>query len=141
MRAMRRAAAAAALILALASCASPPPPTPGAKQLARNPKAVVEGRVTDEEGHPVSGVLVQAIPGGRDIEWSAAAPTDAAGRFRLSLDAPAEYVFLIFEGAVAVVTSSVKDPARVRVFLQPGETRQGIELTLLSAERKKVEQP
>jgi hypothetical protein len=138
---MRRAAAAAAILLALSACASPPPPTAAAKRLAQNPKAVVEGRVTDEGGRPVEGVLVQAIPGGRDIEWSAAEPTDAAGRFRLSLDAPAEYVFLIFEGPVAVVTSSVKDPARVRVFLQPGEIRKGVELTLLSAERKKIAEP
>jgi hypothetical protein len=137
---MRRVALAATL-LAVAACTSPPPPTAAAKARARNPKAVVEGRVVDEQGRAVSGVSVQAIPGGKDIEWSDAAPTDAGGRFRLSLDAPADYVFLIFEGEMGVVTSSPKDPARVRISVQPGEVRQGIELTFLPAERKKVETP
>jgi hypothetical protein len=137
---MRRAFLAATL-LALAACASPPPPTPAAKERARNPKAVVEGRVVDEQGRAVSGVTVQAIPGGKDIEWSAAVPTDAGGHFRLSLDAPADYVFLIFEGDMGVVTSSPKDPARVRISVAPGEVRRGIELTYLSAERKKIETP
>ena len=138
---MSRLLAPAALLLALAACASPPPPTAAARKLAKNPKAVVEGTVADEEGRPIAGVLVQAIPGGRDILWADAAPTDALGHFRLSLDAPAEYVFLIFQGDVAVVTSSAKDPARVRVFVQPGETRKGVVLTLLSDERKKIADP
>lgn len=138
---MPRLIGAAALALAFAACASPPPPTAGAKSLAKNPKAVVEGRVTDEQGRAAAGVLVQAIPGGRDILWSDAAPTDADGRFRLSLDAPAEYVFLIFDGPVAVVTSSAKDPARVRVYLQPGEVRKDVALTLLSSERKSLATP
>jgi len=137
---MRRAALAASL-LALCACTSPPPPTAAAKERARNPKAVVEGRVVDEQGRAVSGVTVQAIPGGKDIEWSVGAPTDSSGHFRLSLDAPADYVFLIFEGDLGVVTSSPKDPARVRISLQPGEVRQGIELTLLTDERRKVETP
>jgi hypothetical protein len=136
-----RGAALAASLLALVACTSPPPPTAAAKERAHNPKAVVEGRVVDEQGRAVSGVTVQAIPGGKDIEWSAAAPTDSGGHFRLSLDAPADYVFLIFEGDLGVVTSSPKDPARVRVSLQPGEVRQGIELTLLTEERRKVETP
>jgi hypothetical protein len=138
---MLRVLAPAALLLALTACATSPPPTTAAKKLAQNPRGIVEGRVIDEDGRAVAGVLVQAIPGGRDILWENAAPTDAFGQFRLSLDAPAEYVFLIFQGDIAVVTSSTKDPARVRVFLQSGETRKGIELTLLSSERKKLADP
>jgi hypothetical protein len=137
---MRRSPAVLLLLLA-AACASPPPPTAAAKRIARNPKAVVEGRVTDEDGRAVAGVLVQAIPGGRDIQWADAAPTDASGHFRLSLDAPADYAFMIFDGPVAVVTSSPRDPARVRVALQPGEIRKGIELTYLSSERKQAATP
>ncbi|MGH9368508.1 MAG: carboxypeptidase-like regulatory domain-containing protein [Thermoanaerobaculia bacterium] len=129
----------ATLLAALASgCATPPPPTAAARLLAQNRKATVEGRVIDTQGRPVPGVRVEGVPGGKDIVWSPAAVTDAEGRFRLSLDAPAEYVFLIFEGSVAAVTPSPKDPARVRIFLQAGETWRGIELTLLREERQKL---
>lgn len=133
-------ALAAALLLAV-SCATAPPPTPAARRLAQNARATVEGRVTDAEGRPVAGARVQAVPGGKDINWSDEAPTDSDGRFRLSLDAPAEYVFLVFVDSVAVVTSSPKDPAQVRIFVSSGETRSGVELTLLGPERKKALDP
>lgn len=97
--------------------------------------------MTDAQGHPVAGARVQAVPGGRDILWSSAAPTDAEGRFRLSLDAPAEYVFLVFVDSVAVVTPSPRDPARVRIFVNAGETKRGVELTLLQEEREKLISP
>jgi len=137
-RPLLRTAAALAVIVSTAACAGPPPPTDAAKRLAQNPKAVVLGRVTDEDGRPVAGVRVQAIPGGRDVFWREPAPTDADGRFRLALDAPAEYVFLVYEGSTAVLTDDPRDPARVCVSVLPGEKREGIELTLLRKKRKEV---
>lgn len=133
-----RAAAPFLAVACAAACAGPPPPTDAAKRLAQNPKAVVLGRVTDEEGRPVAGVRVQAIPGGRDVFWREPATTDSDGRFRLSLDAPAEYVFLVYEGPTAVLTDDPRDPARVCVSLLPGEQRDGVELTLLREKRKKL---
>jgi hypothetical protein len=130
--------AAALVVVVSAACAGPPPPTDAAKRLAQNQKAVVLGRVTDEEGRPVPGVRVQAIPGGRDVFWREPATTDADGRFRLALDAPAEYVFLVYEGTTAVITDDPRDPARVCVSLLPGQQREGIELTLLRKKRKEL---
>ncbi len=139
---MPRSVPAAALTLALCgSCTGPPPPTAGARQLAQNPRASVEGRVIDADGRPVEGVRVQAVPGGRDIVWSPDVPTDADGRFRLSLDAPAEYVFLIFEERIAVLTPSPRDPSQVRIFVNAGETKRGVELTLLRKERRELLEP
>jgi len=133
-----RAAAPFLAVACAAACAGPPPPTDAAKRLAQNPKAAVLGRVTDEEGRPVAGVRVQAIPDGRDVFWREPATTDSDGRFRLSLDAPAEYVFLVYEGPTAVLTDDPRDPARVCVSLLPGEQRDGVELTLLREKRKKL---
>jgi hypothetical protein len=139
---MRRFASAASLAIALCgACATAPPPTARARRLAQNPRATVEGRVIDVDGRPVAGVRVQGIPGGKDILWPEPAPTDADGRFRLRLDAPAEYVFLIFDGPVAVVTPSPRDPAQVRVFLDAGETRSGVELLFLKEQRDNLENP
>jgi hypothetical protein len=135
---------AAAILAALAftgACATPPPPTPGAIALARNPRATIEGSVTDAAGRPVEGVRVEAVPGGRDVLWSPAGATDADGRFRLSLDAPSEYVFLIYDDAIGVVTPRPDDPSRVRIYLQSGETRKGIALTLLRRERECFVEP
>lgn len=139
---MSRSAAAGALALLLAgACVSGPPPTAEARRLAQNERATVEGRVTDADGRPVEGVRVQAVPGGRDVIWAPPAPTDAEGRFRLVLDAPSEYVFLIYVDSVAVLTPSPRDPARVEIFVQPGEKRTGVELTLLREERERLLDP
>ncbi|MGE5277156.1 MAG: carboxypeptidase regulatory-like domain-containing protein [Acidobacteriota bacterium] len=139
---MSRTSATAALALVLAgACVSGPPPTDEARRLARNERATVEGRVTDADGRPVQGVRVQAVPGGRDVIWAPPAPTDAEGRFRLMLDAPAQYVFLIYVDKVAVLTPSPRDPARVEIFVQPGEKRTGVELTLLREERERLLDP
>ncbi|HTO88195.1 MAG TPA: carboxypeptidase-like regulatory domain-containing protein [Thermoanaerobaculia bacterium] len=119
------------------ACTAPPPPTPNAQRLAHNARATVEGRVTDTDGRPVAGVRVQAVPGA-DILWSPPETTDESGRFCLVVHAPAEYVFLIFEGSEAVITPSPRDPARVRVFVEPGEAREGVELTLLRTEREEL---
>jgi hypothetical protein len=132
---------AAGALLTAARCARPLQPTEAAKRLARNPRATVEGRVVDPEGRPVAGVRVQAVPGGRDIIWASSFETDAEGRFRLALDAPAEYVFLILDGGTAVLTTSPRDPCEVRVSLQPGERRAGIELTFLRDERAPLLHP
>jgi hypothetical protein len=139
-RPLSRVAASIATFTAVlfAACAGPPPPTRAAERLAQNPKAIVLGRVTDEEGRPAAGVRVQAIPGGRDVFWRDPVTTDAAGRFRLELDAPAEYVFLVYDGPTAVITDDPRDPARVCVSLLAGQQRDGVELTLLRKERKKL---
>lgn len=137
---MSRLRLAAALALC-AACATPPPPTKPALRLAQNARATVTGRVTDAEGRPVAGARVQAVPRGKDILWSPEAPTDADGRFQLSLDAPAEYVFVVFVNSVAVVTTSPRDPARVRIVVTAGETLQGVSLTLLGEEREKLIAP
>ena len=129
------------VLLVAGACATPPPPTEAARQLAKNPRATVEGRVTDEQGRPTSGVSVQAVPGGRDIFWKAPSPTDAEGRFRLSLDAPAEYVFLVYDRSVAVLTTSPRDPAQVRIYVEAGETRSGVELTFLRKDRERLIDP
>ena len=134
-----RAVAALALVFA-ADCAGPPTPTEAARRIARNPKATVTGVVLDEKGRPVPDVHVQAIPGG-DTRWSPPQATDAEGRFQLTLDAPAEYVFLVFVGKTAVVTPLPNDPARTRLSLVPGERRDGVVLTLLSSERGKYVEP
>lgn len=120
-----------------AACTAPPPPTAAARRLAHNARATVEGRVTDTDGKPVAGVRVQAVPGD-DILWSPPETTDESGRFCLTVDAPAEYAFLIFEGSEAVITPSPRDPARVRVFVEPGQAKDGVELTLLRTEREKL---
>jgi hypothetical protein len=139
---MRPSLPAAMLLLALSgACATTLKPTAEARRLARNPPATIEGRVTDPQGLPAAGVRIQGIPRGRDVIWSAPQPTDAEGRFRLSVDAPSDYAFLIFEGDVSVVTTSPLDPARVHVVVAPGETRRGVALTFLRREREELFRP
>ncbi len=127
-------AAAAAIAAVFWGCATPPRPTPEAVERAANPHAIVEGRVLDRQGRAVSGILVRALPRGKDIEWSPPAITDSEGRFRLSLVAPAEYGFLLLWQGRTVITREEDDPARIRVAVKPGEHREGIELLFLRDE-------
>ncbi len=122
--------------LALA-CVTPPRPTPGALLLAANARATIEGRVRDPEGRAVEGIGVYAIPRGKDISWPPPAYTDAQGRFRLTVFAPAEYGFLLSWKGARVITTASEDPSRVRVAVRPGERREGVELTFLLAEWEK----
>jgi hypothetical protein len=130
----RHRAAAAVIAAVFCGCATPPRPTPEAVARAANPHAIVEGRVRDRQGRAVPGILVRALPRGKDIEWSPAAITDSEGRFRLSLVAPAEYGFLLLWKGRTVVTREDDDPARLRVAVAPGEHRDGIELLFLREE-------
>jgi hypothetical protein len=129
----------ALLLLAAARCASAPPPTPGALRIARNPRAVVEGRVRDTGGRPVAGMGVEALPHSVDVPRVAKAVTDSEGRFRLTLFAPAEYGFLLSSGGISVVTSDPRDPSRVTVAVEPGENKSGIELSFLEEEWRRIE--
>ena len=114
------------------ACASPPKPTAEALELAKNPRAEVEGRVVDREGRPVAGIAVTAIPRGRDIVWPAPSTTDAGGRFALMLYAPATYAFFLSHDGRAVITSEPDDPCRVLVDVRPGEHRNGVVLVFLA---------
>jgi len=118
-------AACAAIV---GACASPPRPRDAALRIAKNPPAVVEGRVTDPSGRPVAGVGVRGIPRGEDIPWAAPAITDCDGRFRLSLPAPAAYAFLLYWKDTAVLTPDSDDPSNVAVPVQPGQAVSGVAL-------------
>jgi hypothetical protein len=114
-------------------CASAPRPTPLSRQIGANPPAVAEGRVIDEDGHPVAGIGVRGIPRGKDIPWFPAVTTDADGRFRLPLAAPASYGFLLVWKGEVVVTPDARDPARLDVSVRPGETLSVPDLLFLRA--------
>jgi len=124
-------------LLAIA-CVTPPRPAPETVALASNARAIVEGRVTDREGHPVAAIGVQGLPQGKDPGWSAAAVTDSEGRFRLSLVAPAEYGFLLSWRGRTVITPEDADPARLRIAVLPGQRREGINLLFLRDEWEKL---
>ena len=124
-----------ALLLGL-GCVSPPRPAAESVRLAANPKAVLEGRVRDRGGTPIADIGVQAVPRGKDVPWSRAARTDAAGRFRLAVAAPAEYGFVLSTGGISVVTPDPADPVRLRIAVRPGEQRSDIELIFLRDEWK-----
>ena len=134
-RSGRRAAAAAAVagILGVLACACASAPTPSAaeRKLAKNARATIEGRVVGEDGSPVAGISVYALPRGKDISWSPPAVTDSAGRFRLTVFAPAEYGFLLRSEKRTVVTPLPEDPSRLEISVAPGELRQGIEIVFL----------
>jgi hypothetical protein len=124
MRARDVLATMAAMMLG--ACASPPRPRDAALRIAKNPPAVVEGRVTDRSGRPAAGIGVRGIPRGQDIPWSAPAITDCDGRFRLSVPAPAAYAFLLYWKDTAVLTPDSDDPSNVAVPVQPGQTVSGV---------------
>jgi hypothetical protein len=122
-----------ALVGALLSfaCTTPPRPTPESLALAANARAIIEGRVTDREGHPVAAIGVRGLPRGKDVGWSAPAVTNSEGRFRLALVAPAEYGFLLSWQGRTVITAEDADPARLRIAVLPGQRREGIDLLFL----------
>ncbi|HEX9287689.1 MAG TPA: carboxypeptidase-like regulatory domain-containing protein [Thermoanaerobaculia bacterium] len=111
-----------------AGCASRPRSTEEAVLRRANPPAVVEGRVRDPQGRPVTGVAVRGLPHERDLGWSAPSVTDDEGRFRLTLVAPGEYGFLVSWRGISIVTPLKDDPARVRIALRAGEKRMNVEL-------------
>jgi hypothetical protein len=113
------------------ACVSAPPPTAGMLETAKNPRARVEGRVTDTDGRPVANLYVEGIPRGKEIPWSPRARTDAEGRFSLELAAPGVYGFVLTEGDRSIVTDDPRDPSRVVVELKSGDRRAGIELVFL----------
>jgi hypothetical protein len=71
------------------------------------------------------------MPRGRDIPWAPPAVTDAEGRFRLTVCAPATYGFFLRWEGRTVITPRNDDPARLEVAVAPGERRAGIELFFL----------
>jgi carboxypeptidase family protein len=127
-RSQRNRAGLLAIALAAAACVTPPRPTAEAVRRSANAPAVVEGRVSDEAGRPVAGVVVWGLPHDKDLGWSSPAVTDAGGRFRLSLVAPGTYGFLLGWRGISVVTSSPDDPARTSVTVRPGDRKPGVAL-------------
>jgi hypothetical protein len=121
-----------------AACATAPRPTAGARRIAANPPAIVEGRVENESGVPVVGISVRGIPRGADIPWSSPAETGCDGNFRLSLAAPGSYGFLLEWKGTAVITSLANDPAFASVDVAPGQTFGGVSLVLLAAEWQQI---
>jgi hypothetical protein len=117
-----------ALILAAGACVSAPRPTDEAIRRSANPPAVVEGRVGDPEGRPVSGVAVWGLPRDKDLGWSNPSVTDAAGRFRLTLFAPGSYGFLLSWRGITIVTPRADDPSRTLVLISPGDRKSGVAL-------------
>ena len=110
------------------ACVSTPRPTDEAVRRSANARAVVEGRVSDPEGRPVSGLAVWGLPRDKDLGWSAPAVTDGDGRFRLSLYAPGNYAFLIAWKGITVVTPRADDPSRALVLINPGDRKSGVAL-------------
>jgi hypothetical protein len=87
--------------------------------------------VTDRQGRAVAAIQVQGLPRGKDIGWSPAAVTDSNGRFRLTLIAPAQYGFLLTWDGRTVITTEEDDPSRLRIAVEPGQRRDGIEILFL----------
>jgi hypothetical protein len=127
-RARRRCVGTAALLVAAGACVSAPRPTDEAVRRSANPPAVVEGQVSDPEGHPVSGVVVWGLPRDKDLGWSDPSVTDDDGRFRLSLVTPGTYGFLIAWKGITVVTPRADDPSRAVVSVGPGDRKSGVAL-------------
>jgi hypothetical protein len=126
------------LAIACAACATPPKPTPESLALAANERAVVEGRVTDRQGRAVAAIQVRGLPRGKEIGWSPAAVTDSNGQFRLALIAPAEYGFLLSWNGRTVITPEEDDPSRLRIAVEPGRRRIGVEIVFLREAWEKI---
>jgi hypothetical protein len=126
------------LISPVLACAAAPKPTPEMLRLEANPRAVVEGRVTDAEGRPVAGIAVRGIPRGRDIPWLPWAQTQCDGSYRLTLAAPAHYAFQLRWKSRSVITEDPRDPARLEVAVLPGERRTGVDLVFLRSVWQRV---
>lgn len=120
------------LLVGVSACASAPRTTAETRRIAANPRATVEGRVTDAAGRPLAGVSVRGIPRGEHIPWSPWVPTGCDGTFRLSLAAPAAYAFQLLWKGRSVITPSPQDPARQEIPLLPGTHRDGVDLIFLS---------
>ena len=103
------------------------------RRIDANPRAVVEGRVTDAEGRPVGGISVRGIPRGRDIPWPPWTATQCDGTYRLTLAAPAHYAFQLLWKGRSVITEDARDPARLEVAVLPGDRRTGVDLVFLPA--------
>ena len=127
-RSRRKRAGVLAIALAAASCVTPPRPTAEAVRRSANAHAVVEGRVSDDAGRPIAGVVVWGLPRDKDLGWSSPAVTDPAGRFRLSLFAPGDYGFLLGWRGISVVTASPDDPSRFPLTVRPGDRKSGVTL-------------
>ena len=112
-------------------CATAPKITAATKRISANPKAVVEGRVRDEDGRPVAGIGVRGIPRGADIPWSPPVATSCDGTFRLPLAAPGDYGFLLSWKDEAIVTADPRDPALLEISVAPQQTVSGLELLFL----------
>ncbi len=122
----------------LTACATAPRPTSASLHIAKNPRAILEGRVTDGEGRAAAGIGVRGIPRGEDIPWSAPALTDCDGRFRLSVAAPAAYAFILSWKDTAVVTPAPDDPALVTVPVEPGQIVRDVALVFDAAAWRKA---
>ena len=121
------------------ACAGAPGPSATSVALAKNPRATIEGRVVGEDGLPIPGLSVYAMPRGKDVPWPAPARTDSEGRFSLSVFAPAEYGFFLRWEGRTVITSREEDPARLAVAVEPGDRREGIELVFLRGAWKAID--
>jgi hypothetical protein len=121
------------LAFGIDACAAAPKPTAEMLRVEAQPRATVEGRVTDAEGRPVAGISVRGIPRGRDIPWLPWTVTGCDGSYRLTLAAPAHYAFQVLWRGRSVITEDPRDPARVEVGLLPGERRTGVDLVFLPA--------
>jgi hypothetical protein len=131
----RRFLFASVFLLCIAiACATRPRPTAETVVRSSNPRTIVDGRVRDVGGRAVAGVSVQGLPREKDLAWSPSSVTDGEGRFRLELDAPGDYGFVISWRGITVVTPRDDDPSRVFVRVAPGDRRSGIELVFHRAE-------
>jgi hypothetical protein len=123
------------------ACAGAPRPTAEMRRVDANPRATVDGRVTDAAGRGLAGVEVRGIPRAKDVPWLPWAVTRCDGTFRIELAAPSHYAFQLRWAKRSVITESPQDPARLEIPLLPGEHRTGVDLVLLSELWRQVTGP